>query len=151
MVTTEKDIDALLEMDRFIRLMAVAAGTTEVVSAVRAYVASWSKERVKRLQAIGAGWVPFDAHQRPFPIFNIREVRRIRGSVRIRCRELEAAGVKIGPELLEFDLFFFFANESIEVHETMPGKLVHADRSFDVGAPIGGIDRNTAVTPAMMS
>lgn len=117
MLAAENNIGALLEMDRFVRLMGIAPATTEVVVVVRAYLASWSKERVIRLQTTDAGWVPFDEYQRPFPVFGAKDVRQIRGSIRIRCRELEASGIKIAPELLELDLFLFFANESLAVHE----------------------------------
>jgi hypothetical protein len=104
-------------MDRFVRLMAIASGTPGVVAVVRAYLASWSKERIDRLQATDAGWAPFDEFQRPLPIRSVDEVRQLGGSVRIRCRELRASDMKVAPELLELDLFFFFANESLAVHE----------------------------------
>ena len=117
-MTTDSNIDALLEMDRFVRLMAVASCSTEVVAVVRAYLASWSRERIFRVQATDAGWAPFDEYQRPFALCDVDDVHQIRNSVRIRCRELEASGVRIAPELLELDLMFFFANESLEVHES---------------------------------
>jgi len=117
MATTDNTLDALSEMDRFVRLMAVASGTTGVVAVVRAYLAGWSKERVLRLQATDAGWTPFDEFQRPFPIVSVDELRQLGGSVRIRCRELRASDIAVSPELLELDLFFFFADESLAVHE----------------------------------
>ena len=118
MAATGNDIDALLEMDRFVSLMGVASGPGEVVSVVRAYLENWSQERIVRVQATDAGWTPFDEYRRPLPIFGADDVRRIRGSIRIRCRELEASDLEIAPELLELDLFFFFANESLAVHES---------------------------------
>jgi hypothetical protein len=117
MATTDDTLDALSEMDRFVRLMAIASGTAGVVAVVRAYLAGWSTERVFRLQANDAGWAPFDEFQRPFPIVSVDEVRQLGGAVRIRCRELRASDMRIAPELLELDLFFFFANESLAVHE----------------------------------
>jgi hypothetical protein len=117
MATTDDTLDALSELDRFVRLMALASGTAGVVAVIRAYLAGWSKERVLRLQATDAGWAPFDAYQQPFPIFSFSDVHRIGGPVRIRCRELRASDMRIAPELLELDLFFFFANESLAVHE----------------------------------
>jgi hypothetical protein len=117
MVTTDDRLDALSEMDRFVRLMALASGSAGVVTVVRAYLESWSKERILRLQAADAGWAPFDEFQRPFPVFRVDDVRQLGGSVRIRCRELGASGLRIAPELLELDLFFFFADESLAVHE----------------------------------
>jgi hypothetical protein len=117
MAAADTNIDALLAMDRFVRLMGVASSTAEVIAVVRAFLESRSKERVIRIQMTDAGWLPFDEYQQPFPIFSADDVWQIRGSVRIRCRELEASGMKIAPELLEIDLFFFFATESLAVHE----------------------------------
>ena len=117
MATTDDTLDSLIELDRFVRLMAVATGTDGVVAAVRAYLDGWSKERILRVQARDAGWVPFDEYQQPFPIYSANDVRRIGGPVRIRCRELRISDLRIAPELLELDLFFYFADESLAVHE----------------------------------
>lgn len=117
MTTTEDNLDFLSEMDRFVRRMAVASGTAGVVDVVRDYLESWPKERVLRLQATDAGWAPFDEFQQPFPVFSANDVRQFGGSVRIRCRELRASDMRVSPELLELDLFFFFASESLLVHE----------------------------------
>jgi len=134
MATTDDTLDALSEMERFVRLMAVASGTAGVVAVVRAYLAGWSKERIRRLQATDAGWVPFDEYQQPFPVFSVSDVRQIGGSVRIRCRELRASDIGIAPELLELDLFFFFADESLAVCEPVrspsaPARVMAAHRS----------------------
>lgn len=117
MATPDDTLDALSEMDRFVRLMAVATETAGVVAVVRAYLKGWSKERILRLQASDAGWAPFDEYQQPFPIYSVNDVHRIGGPVRIRCRELRVSDLRIAPELLELDLFFFFADESLAVHE----------------------------------
>ena len=117
MATPDNTLDALSEMDRFVRLMAVATGTEGVVAAVRAYLDSWPEERILRLQAGDSGWAPFDEYQQPFPIYSAKDVRRIAGPVRIRCRELRVSDLRVAPELLELDLFFFFADESLAVHE----------------------------------
>ena len=123
MLTADNKFDSLLEMDRFVRLMAVASGATGIVAVVRAYLASWSKERIVRLQATDAGWAPFDEYQQPFTLVGVNDVRQIRNSVRIRCRELEASGLRIVPELIELDLILFFATESLDVHEPMYGEF----------------------------
>ncbi len=117
MATPDDTLDALSELDRFVRLMAVATGTAGVVAVVRAYLSGWSKERIRRLQATDAGWAPFDECEQPFPILSANDVRRIGGPVRIRCRELRISELAIAPELLELDLFFYFADESLAVHE----------------------------------
>ena len=126
MLNDEDNLQALFEMDRFVRLMAVAPCADEIVGVVRAYLASWSGERIDRLQATDKGWAPFDEYLRPFPVGGVEDLRKIGGSVRIRCRELEASGASISHELRELDLFFFFANESLEVHEAPARRVAHA-------------------------
>lgn len=117
MANAENNIDTLLESDRFVRLMAAASRPSEIAAVVRAYLASWSEDRIVRLQSAHAGWVPFDEYQQPFPVASVGNVRQIRSSVRIRCRELVASGRRIEPELVELDLFLYFANESIDAHQ----------------------------------
>lgn len=132
MATTDDTLNALSEMDSFVRLMAVASGSDGVVAVVRAYLAGWSKRRVRALQATDAGWAPFDEYQRPFTISSATDVRQIGGSVRIRCRELRASDIEIAPELLELDLFLFFAEESLAGYEparSLASRAMPAHRS----------------------
>lgn len=128
MATTDDTLDALSTMDRFVRLMAVASGRAAVVAAIEAYLESWSSERVRCLQETDAGWVPFDELQRPFPLSSVSDVLKIAGALRIRCRELSASDMKISSELLELDLFFFFAEESLAVFE--PARLRAPERAI---------------------
>lgn len=116
MWTDDETLRALCTLDRFVRLMAVAPSIDEVLAAVRKYLASWPSERIAVLHTIAKGWTPFDECLRPYPVFDPKDVRQMCGSVRIRCRELEASGVEVSSELRELDLFFFFAIESLEVH-----------------------------------
>ena len=119
MKITDHTLDALSVTDHFVRLMAVASGTADILTVVRAYLASWSRERIIRLQKTDAGWAPFDEYQQPFPISSVDDVRQMGHSVRIRCREVNASDVRIAPDLLELDMLFFFANQSLSVHEPM--------------------------------
>jgi hypothetical protein len=118
MADTDGNTDALLELDYFVRRMGAAANPAEIVTVVHAYLSNWPKERIIRVQASDAGWVPFDEYLCAFPVSNVGDVRRIRSSVRIRCRELEASGIAIACDLVELDLFFYFANESLMAHES---------------------------------
>ena len=133
MATTDDTLDALSEMDHFVRLMAVASRTAGVVAAVGAYLAGWPRKRVRCLQVTDAGWAPFDDFQQSFPVSSVSDVRKIAGSLRIRCRELRASDMKISPELLELDLFFFFAEESLAVFEPArsraPARVIPGYRS----------------------
>jgi hypothetical protein len=133
MATTDDTLDTLSEMDHFVRLMAVASGPAKVVAAAGAYLSGWPRSRVRRLQETDAGWAPFDDRQQPFAVSSVSDVRKIAGSLRIRCRELSASDMKISPELLELDLFFFFAEESLAVFEPArsraPGWIVSGHQS----------------------
>ena len=117
MWTDDENLQALFELDEFVRLMGVAPRIDAVLVAVRTYLASWSCERVDRLHATAKGWTPFDECLRPYSVRSVEDVQQMCGSVRIRCRELEASGASISHELRQLDLFFFFAIESLEVHK----------------------------------
>ena len=117
MATTEYVLDSLTEMDRFVRLMAVASGADGIVEAVSGYLAGWSKERILNLQKIDAGWAPFDDRQQPVPVYRAIDVLQICDSVHDQCTALKESGIALAPELLELDLFFFFARQVVEDHE----------------------------------
>lgn len=135
MATTDNNIDALLELERFVRLMAAAPRSSEIVPVVRAYLASWTNQRIVNLQSLHAGWAPFDEYQHPFRIISVSDVRQVRNSIRMRCRELEASGLRIGSELLELDLFFLFACESLDVHEPTHGEIDDGEVAFEEWRP----------------
>ena len=125
MLNDEDNLQALFEMDRFVRLMALAPSTDKILVVVRSYLASWSRERIARLQATDKGWTPFDEYLRPYPVSGVEDLRQIGSSVRIRYRELEVSSESISPELRELDLLFFFANQSLEVHETPTRRVIY--------------------------
>lgn len=142
MPAPDQNLDALLQMERYVRLMGIASSPTEIVSIVSDYLASWPKQRVLRLQATDAGWLPFDANAHPFPVASVDDVRRIWNSVRIRCRDLQASGRAIAPDLAQLDFFLFFVDESLEIHRpsydafgsakgvAMPSPQRHAAQTF---------------------
>ena len=117
MATNNYALDSLTQLDRYVRLMGAAAALDGIVAVVRAYLAGWAKSRILSLQSMDAGWAPFDDDQQPLPIHDAEDVRRICVAVRDQCMALRAAGLTLTPELLELDLFFFFANESMGAHE----------------------------------
>jgi hypothetical protein len=153
MTTKDCNVERLLEVDRLVRLMAAASRASEIVAVVRTYLASWPKDRILQVQAAHAGWTPFDQYQRPFPILSARDVRQIRNSIRIRCRELEASGVMVEPELLELDLFLFFANESLDVHDLMREDIGATDTADNAWHPKITVvyGSGIAATPEAMS
>ena len=117
MATTEYVLDSLTEMDRCVRLMAAATGSAGIVDAVSEYLAGWSKERILSVQKVDAGWAPFDERQQPGPVYGVVDVLQICDSVRSQCIALKESGIALTPELLELDLFFFFARQVVEDHE----------------------------------
>ena len=119
MATTEYVLDSLTEMDRYVRQMAAAARPSDLAAAVNEYLASWSQDRILNLQKLDAGWAPFDDRQRPTPIYGVTDLLHICDSVRAQCIALKASGIGLTPELLELDLFFFFARQIVEDHEPL--------------------------------
>ena len=101
-------------MDRYVRLMAAANGTAGIVDAVGEYLAGWSRERILNVQKTDAGWAPFDDRQQPVPVFAAADILRICHSVRNQCIALKESGIVPSPELLELDLFLFFARQIME-------------------------------------
>jgi hypothetical protein len=117
MATNDYVLESLAQLDRYVRLMGAMPTIEGIVDVVKIYLAEWPRKRVLSLQAMDAGWAPFDDNQQAQPIEDADDVRRIFASVRSQCAALRAAGLTLTPELLELDLFFFFANESMAVHE----------------------------------
>ena len=114
MATTEYVLNSLTDMDRYVRLMAAAPGAEGIVNAVSGYLAGWSKDRIRNLQKVDGGWGPFDERLQPAPIHGLADVPRICDSVRKQCLALKEAGIAPTPELLELDLFLFFARQVVE-------------------------------------
>lgn len=114
MATTERVLHSLAEMDRYVRLMAASKGSADVVDAVALYLAGWSRDRILSLQKTDAGWAPFDDRQQPVPVYAAADILRICHSVRSQCVALKDSGIVPAPELLELDLFLFFARQIIE-------------------------------------
>lgn len=117
MATNDYVLESLTQLDRYVRLMGAVPTIGGIVDVVRIYLAEWPRSRVLRLQSMDAGWAPFDDSQQVMPIEDADDVRRIFVSVRNQCAALRSAGLTLTPELLELDLFFFFAIESMGVHE----------------------------------
>ncbi len=117
MATNDYVLESLTQLDRYVRLMGAVPTIEGIVDVVRIYLAEWPRSRILSLQSMDAGWAPFDDNQRVAPIEDADDVRRIFVSVRNQCAALRSAGLVLSPELLELDLFFFFANESMGVHE----------------------------------
>ena len=109
MGTAEYVLGSASEMDRFVCLLAGAREASDVVAAVRDYLAAWPSARVASVQRVDAGWAPFDENQKPTPLYRPADVHRICDAVHGQCVALRGAGVTLTPELLELDLFLFLA------------------------------------------
>jgi hypothetical protein len=98
-----------VKTDRFVCLLAGARGLADVVAAVRDYLAAWPAELIAHVQKVDAGWAPFDEDQQPIPLHRPADLREIYEAVHGQCTALRGAGVTVAPELLELDLFLYFA------------------------------------------
>ncbi len=107
-------LDAPSGTDFYLGLMAEANGISAIVEAVQEYLASWSNERIGRIQKVDAGWAPFDVSQRPLRVNGALHARCIRDAIHSHCMALSEAGLALTPELVELDEFFFAASEMIE-------------------------------------
>jgi len=117
MATTEHVLDSLTDMDRYVRMMTAATGAAGIVDAVSGYLAGWSKERVLNLQKIDGGWAPFDDRQQSTSLYSVIDVLQVCDAIRSQCIALKESGIAPTPELLELDLFLFFARQTVEEHE----------------------------------
>lgn len=85
-----------------------------VVDAVRAYLASWSADRVTQLQRADAGWAPFDQNQQPLSMSCAADVDDVHRGLHDHCTALRASGLKLPPELHELDLFLLLAHALLQ-------------------------------------
>jgi len=109
MNTAGHGFDPLEYPDRYVRILAGARGASDVVAAVRDYLAAWPSVRIVNLQRIDGGWAPFDTNQQPSPLYRSADVQEIRDSVHGQCASLQAAGVEPSAELLELDMYLCLA------------------------------------------
>jgi hypothetical protein len=107
-------LDTPSRMAYYLWFIAKADGPGAIVAAVRDYLASWPRERIRAIQKIDAGWAPFDAYQSPLPVNGALDLRCIRDAIHAHCIALREAGLALTPELLELDEFFFTATEMID-------------------------------------
>ncbi|MGH8708283.1 MAG: hypothetical protein ACREVD_09520 [Burkholderiales bacterium] len=117
MRTTQYAFAAAARPDRFVCLVANAREAGEVIGAVRAYLEAWPADKVASVQKVDAGWAPFDESRRPTPLYRAADLREICGTVHGQCAALRSAGLALAPELLELDLFLFFACEKLAALE----------------------------------
>lgn len=109
MNTAEHAIDPSMDASRDASLLAGARSASDVVSAVRNYLAAWPKSRVADLQRSDGGWAPFDADLRPTPLYRPADLQGICDAVHGQCASLRGAGVAPAPELLQLDTFLSLA------------------------------------------
>lgn len=109
MSNAEYAFDPSMDASRHASLLAGARSATDVVSAVRAYLAAWPKARVADLQRSDGGWAPFDADLQPTPLYRPADLQRICDAVHGQCASLQGAGVAPAPALLELEVFLRLA------------------------------------------
>lgn len=98
-----------MKTDQFVCLLAGAREHQDVIAVARDYLAAWPPELIARVQKVDAGWAPFDENQKPLPVHQPGDLREIYAAVHGQCSALRGAGLAVAPELLELDLFLYFA------------------------------------------
>ena len=116
MVTPERALEPLIDVERHARLLASAANVSDVIRATSAYLGSWTKERIRSLQNIDGGWGPFNFQGLPEPIHGVADIARISVTLSRHCAALKSGGIEPTPEILELDLFFALSKQAAEVY-----------------------------------
>lgn len=120
MNTARLDFDPTKDTDRYVEMLAGARGTSDVVATVREYLAAWPQACVANVQRVDGGWAPFDADQKPMPIYRPGDVHKICDAVYGQRTSLLGAGVAPAPELVELDLFLRLACAKLAEFEPAP-------------------------------
>ena len=102
------------QLEYHLGLIGSANSTSAMIEAVQLYLASWSMERIAKVQKIDAGWAPFDLNQRPLQVNSALDVRCIRDAIHCHCMALRESSVRPTPELVELEDFFFATNEMLQ-------------------------------------
>ena len=97
------------DTDRYAVMLAGARGTSDVVAAVREYLAAWPPACVISVQRVDGGWAPFDANQKATPLYRAADLRKICDALDVQRASLLGAGVAPAPEFLELDRFLALA------------------------------------------
>lgn len=111
MASGEQVLESLTEMDRYVRLMSRMTHLSGILKCVRAYLWGWNQERVFNLQKFDGGWAPFDSFQQPIGVYSAADVHRISTALHAQCKGLTANKIELVPDMLELDMFFFFADQ----------------------------------------
>jgi hypothetical protein len=114
MAIAKNVLNVFPDMNRYVRLMHAASGTDEFVTAVSAYLASWSKAKIENLQKVDGGWGPFDKNGQPTRLRTLADVAWIGDTVRRQMVALTQAGIAPNPELVELDLCLAIAKQVVE-------------------------------------
>ena len=120
MNTARLDFDPTKDTDRYVEMLAGARGTSDVVATVREYLAAWPQACVTNLQRVDGGWAPFDADQKPTPLYRPADVHKICDAVYGQRTSLMGAGVAPAPELVELDVFLRVACAKLAEFEPIP-------------------------------
>ena len=100
-------------VDRHIGRINAARRASAVLEAIRAYLRSWTSERVANLQRTDAGWAPFDEYQQPLELHTAADVEHTYRELHRHCRALKEGGLELAPELIELDRVLRFAHQRL--------------------------------------
>ena len=120
MNTARLDFDPTKDTDRYAEMLAGAREASGVVATVREYLAAWPQACVANVQRVDGGWAPFDADQKPTPLYRPADVHKICDAVYGQRASLMGAGVAPAPELVELDVFLRLACAKLAEFEPIP-------------------------------
>jgi hypothetical protein len=104
----------MAEMYRYLRLMGRMTESSGILECVRTYLWSWSRERVRNLPKMDGGCAPFDDLQQPIEVYAAGDVHRVSVALHSQFITLRARQIELMPDILELDLFFFFADQLLD-------------------------------------
>jgi len=114
MASDEHGLESMAEMYRYLRLMGRMTKSSGILECVRTYLWGWSRERVVNLPIMDGGWPPFDDLQQPIGLYSAADVRRISVELHSQFIALRASQIKLTPDILELDMFFFVADQLLD-------------------------------------
>jgi len=102
-------LDPFTLMQQFATRLACADSIPSALEISRAYLTSWTHERISAVQTEDEGCAPFDRFGKPVSLHALQEVVAVSRALRARCEALRASGIAPTLHLAELDRFFLLA------------------------------------------
>jgi len=102
--------EQFVHMNEYITRLERADSIPKVLEIVRAYLCSWTQERISTVQTEDQGCAPFDEFGQPSCIHTLSDVTTICHKLDERCEAIQANGDTPSRHLVELDRLFMIAN-----------------------------------------